>query len=378
MKTLWQILFQKLTTALRNRLDLAFTIMALRHQLAVLERSGSRPHLSPADRCFWVLLSTVWSRWTTALAIVQADTVRRWTRQGLRRHLAWQSRRKRPGRPVIAADTRTLIQRISRENGLWGAPRIHSELAKLGVRVSRTTVAKYMAHRSGPPALTWRTFLSNHARALIVSGADAELSQALRALYAQVIRILRRWLTWCATSRLQRSSQRSAVTDRAPRAPASVPAIRPLIATKSTGVYERGPPDFQSFPHDDPLRADPPRAGDGQRGSRLIGCGTLGSASTHTPPGKVPHPSARERHLTACHRMIRWVDEFLVRTGPHNGRRAPEAHPPGRYAGRRAMDRGGRIYRPQDNLPGWGAAVGKGRIRNCHPPSWFRGQCVGG
>jgi putative transposase len=148
MKTRWQALFQKLTTALRDRLDLALAIMALRHQPAVLDRSGSRPHVSPADRCFWVLLSTVWSRWTTALVIAQADTVRRWTRQGLRRHLAWQSRRKRPGRPAVAAETRTLIQRISRDNRLWGAPRIHGALAKLSARVSRTTVAKYMGFQA--------------------------------------------------------------------------------------------------------------------------------------------------------------------------------------------------------------------------------------
>lgn len=259
MKTLWQTLFQKLIAALRDRLDLALAIMALRHQLAVLKRSGTRPHVSPADRCFWVLLSSVWSRWTTVLVIVQADTVRRWTRQGLRRHLAWQRQRKRPGRPVLAAETRTLSQRIRQDNRLWGAPRIHGELAKLGVRVSRTTVAKYMVHRSGPPTLTWRTFLCNHACALSVSGADAELSQALRALSAQVMRTLRRWLTWCATSRVQRSSRRSAVTNRAPCAPALVSAIRPLIAIESAGVYERGPPHFRSFPHDDSLCADPRR-----------------------------------------------------------------------------------------------------------------------
>jgi hypothetical protein len=113
MKTLWQTLFQKLTAALLDRVDLVLAIMALRHQLAVLERSGKRPHCSPADRCFWVLLSTVWARWITALAIVHAETVRRWTRQGVRHHLASQRRWQRPGRPALAAETRTLIRRIS-------------------------------------------------------------------------------------------------------------------------------------------------------------------------------------------------------------------------------------------------------------------------
>jgi hypothetical protein len=113
MKTLWQTLFQKLTAALLDRVDLVLAIMALRHQLAVLERSSKRPHFSPADRCFWVLLSTVWARWITALAIVHADTVRRWKRQGVRHHLASQRRWQRPGRPALAAETRTLIRRIS-------------------------------------------------------------------------------------------------------------------------------------------------------------------------------------------------------------------------------------------------------------------------
>jgi hypothetical protein len=195
MKTRWQTLFQKLTTALRNRLDLAFTIMALHHQLAVLERSGSRPHVSPADRCFWVLLSTVWSRWTTALAIVHADTVRRWTRQGVRHHLAWQSQRKRPGRPVIAADTRMLIQRISREHGLWGAPRLHGELAKLGVGLSRSTVAKYMARHPRLPSPTWRTCMRHHVYDLIARGAYADLTRRLHTSYVKVTGALPRWLS---------------------------------------------------------------------------------------------------------------------------------------------------------------------------------------
>jgi hypothetical protein len=145
VKKLCQTLFQKLTAAWRDRLELVLTVMALRHQLAVLERSGKRPHFSPADRCFWALLSTVWVRWSTALTIVHADTVRRWKRQGVRHHLAWQRRRQRPGRPALAAETRMLIRRISWENRLWGAPRLHGELAKLGICLSRTTVAKYMA-----------------------------------------------------------------------------------------------------------------------------------------------------------------------------------------------------------------------------------------
>jgi len=154
MKTRWQTLFQKLTAALHDRMDLVLAIMALHHQLAALERSGKRPNFSPADRCFWALLSRVWARWITALAIVHADTVRRWTRQGVRHHLASQRRRQRPGQSAFAAERRTLIRHISRENRHWGAPRLHGERAKLGVCLSRTTVAKYMVRHPRLPGLT--------------------------------------------------------------------------------------------------------------------------------------------------------------------------------------------------------------------------------
>ena len=118
MKTLWQTLFQKLRSVLRERLDLALQIMALRHQLAILERSAKRPHFSCADRCFWILLSTVWTRWQEALEIVQADTVHRWRRQGVWHSLRGWRERTRPGRPTLAAETRALIRRMSQEKAL--------------------------------------------------------------------------------------------------------------------------------------------------------------------------------------------------------------------------------------------------------------------
>jgi putative transposase len=142
MKRLWQTLSQQLTSMLRERVHLALTTMALRHQLAILARSTTCPQGSPVDRCVWVLWSVAWSRWQEALTIVQPGTVRGWRRQGWRRHLRSWRGRKRPGRPAIASETRALIRHMSGENVLWGAPRIHGELAMLGIKVSRTTVAK--------------------------------------------------------------------------------------------------------------------------------------------------------------------------------------------------------------------------------------------
>jgi putative transposase len=194
MKALFLHLFHKVASALRERLHLALEILAWRHQLAVLERSGKRPQFSPADRCVWILLSTVWARWQKALKIVQADTVRRWRRQGWRHCLGRRHGRQRPGRPAIAAEVRALIRQMSRENVLWGAPRIHGELAKLGVRVSRTTVAKYMDRRPGPPSLTWRTFIRHHVPDVISSRTYAQPMQNLRAFSVQILQILRRGL----------------------------------------------------------------------------------------------------------------------------------------------------------------------------------------
>jgi hypothetical protein len=81
MKTFLLGLFHTMASTLRERVHHALEVMALRHQLAVLARSGNQPHFSPVDQCFRVLLSAMWARWTVALAIVQADTVRRWRRQ---------------------------------------------------------------------------------------------------------------------------------------------------------------------------------------------------------------------------------------------------------------------------------------------------------
>jgi hypothetical protein len=96
-----------------------------------------------------------------ALVIVQPETVIAWHRRGFRLFWAWKSRR-RIGRPTVSADIRALIRTMSQANPLWGAPRIHGEVLKLGVNVSQATVAKYMACPRRPPSQTWRTFLANH------------------------------------------------------------------------------------------------------------------------------------------------------------------------------------------------------------------------
>jgi hypothetical protein len=143
----------------RQRGDLVLELIVLRHQLAVLQRTGTRrPCLRPGERLFWVLLSRWWANWQRSLVFVQPATVLRWRRRGLWLLWGFGSRgRWRGGRPRIRSEIRALIVRMSRENVIWGAPRIHGELRKLGFDVSQATVSRYMPRRSYPPTQSWRT-----------------------------------------------------------------------------------------------------------------------------------------------------------------------------------------------------------------------------
>jgi putative transposase len=149
----------------RTRRRLAIELLALRHQLGVLKRSVNRPRLSNVDRGFWVLLLRRWSGWSDALIIVKPATVIKWHRVGFRKYWTWRSRPK-GGRPAIDPEVRKLIKQMATAN-LWGAPRIHGELLKLGIQISEATVSKYLPRRRKPPSQTWRAFLENHVRTLI-------------------------------------------------------------------------------------------------------------------------------------------------------------------------------------------------------------------
>ena len=144
----------------RTRGQLAAEILALRHQLGVLRRSVKRPRLTNADRGLWALLSRFWGRWQDSLIIVKPATVIEWHRAGFREYWTWRSRPK-GGRPRIDPEVRALIKRMATAN-MWGAPRIHGELLKLGIRVSQATVSKYMPRRRKPPSQTWRTLLDTY------------------------------------------------------------------------------------------------------------------------------------------------------------------------------------------------------------------------
>jgi transposase InsO family protein len=155
-----------LAAPFRTQAQLEAEITMLRHQLNVLRRRApSKPRLTAADRLLFVWLCRLFPSLKSAITIVQPDTVLRWHRSGFRLYWRWKSR-SRGGRPKVAIEIRSLIRRMSEENPLWGAPRIHGELLKLGIEVAQSTVAKYMARRRPGSGQTWKTFLRNHAAGL--------------------------------------------------------------------------------------------------------------------------------------------------------------------------------------------------------------------
>src|ERR1700693_5607691 len=170
---------------------------ALRHQLIVLRRKvRGRAQLSNNDRWFFVQLYR-WFPWILeVVAILRPETLVRWHRDAFRRYWRWKSR-SRGGRPQIETELRALIRQMSVENFLWGAPRIHGELLKLGFEIAQSSVAKYMVKRCGPPSQGWRTFLRNHTPDIAAMDLFVVPTIGFKLLYGFVIiRLDRRDLVW--------------------------------------------------------------------------------------------------------------------------------------------------------------------------------------
>ena len=147
----------------KSKMRLEAEDAVLRQQLIVLRRRlHGRVRLKNSDRWFFILLYRWFPSILQVLTIIRPETLIRWHRSGFRRYWRWKSR-SLGGRPQIEAGLRALIRQMSMENPLWGAPRIHGELLKLGFEVAQSSVAKYMVKRRGPPGQGWLTFLRNHA-----------------------------------------------------------------------------------------------------------------------------------------------------------------------------------------------------------------------
>lgn len=177
-------------SACRTQRELALENLALRHQLAVLQRKRGtkRLRLGRLDRALWSWLRGVWTGWAGAVVIVRPATVIRWHRDLFRWFWARKSGASRAaGRPTIAADVIELIRTMANANRLWGAPRIHGELGRLGIVVAESTVALYLPKRRKPPSLTWRSFLDEHVGELVSIDFFTVPTATMRVLYVMLV-----------------------------------------------------------------------------------------------------------------------------------------------------------------------------------------------
>jgi len=176
-----------LASLFKSRARLEAEIVVLRQQLNVLKRKApKRPHLTNLDRLAFVWLYGLCPGAIEAVTIIRPETVLRWHRKGFRAYWRWISRSS-GGRPRISKDIRDLIREMSLANPLWGAPRIHGELLKLGIDVGQTTVAKYMLRHRRPPSQGWKTFLHNHADGIASIDFVIVPTMRFRLLYGLVI-----------------------------------------------------------------------------------------------------------------------------------------------------------------------------------------------
>src|SRR6202171_2367344 len=191
-----------LASPFKSKLRLEAENAVLRHQLNVLRRRlPGRVRLTNHDRWFFIQLYRWFPSILQVLTIIRPETLVRWHRAGFRRCWRWRSR-SLGGRPLIDTELRALIRRMCFENPLWGAPRIHGELLKLGFEVAQSSVAKYMVKRRGPPGQGWLTFLRNHAPDIAAMDLFVVPTIGFDLLYAFVIvRLDRRDLVWINVTR---------------------------------------------------------------------------------------------------------------------------------------------------------------------------------
>src|ERR1700745_3139440 len=186
MVTILFALVSLLSFRSRSRASLELELVALRHQVIVLRRQ--RPHrlrLLSADRLLWVWLYRVRPQVLETLVLVTPATVVKWHRKGFRIYWRWRSRC--PGRPKTRDEIRNLIRQMSLDNPLWGAPRVHGELLKLGIDVSQATVGRYLPRRPKTPSPTWRSFLRNHMTGIVAVDMFVVATATFRMLYAVIV-----------------------------------------------------------------------------------------------------------------------------------------------------------------------------------------------
>jgi transposase InsO family protein len=188
MITVLYAVISLLSFRLRSRASLELELIALRHQVTVLRRQyPGRPRLLCSDRLLWVWLYRIWPQALHTMVLVKPATVIQWHRKGFRLYWRWRSGSGRPGRPKLDTGIRALIRQMSIANPLWGAPRIHGELLKLGIVVSQATVGRYMPWRPKVPSPTWRSFLRNHMSETAAVDMFVVATATFRLLYTVIV-----------------------------------------------------------------------------------------------------------------------------------------------------------------------------------------------
>jgi hypothetical protein len=171
----------------KQRHKLPLENLALRQQLAVFHRTQKRLQLRRTDRLFWVWLSRMWESWRESLIIVKPDTVVRSHRKGFALYWTRLSSRNHFCHPGTGREIKELIWKMADSNPLWGSPRLHGELLKLGIDISERTVARLMPKRKKPPSQTWRAFLDNHLRDLVSIDFLVAPTATFRVLFVLIV-----------------------------------------------------------------------------------------------------------------------------------------------------------------------------------------------
>src|SRR6476660_7510828 len=166
--------------------EIALENAALRQQLTILKREQPRPKLRHRDRLFWIALMKIWKQWRTALVVVQPATVVSWQRRRFKQYWRKLSQKNGPGRPKVSAEVRKLVRTMAAANPIWGAPRIHGELLKLGFEISERTVSRLMP-KDRKPSQTWMTFLRNHVGQLVSIDFFTVATIRLQVLYVFIV-----------------------------------------------------------------------------------------------------------------------------------------------------------------------------------------------
>lgn len=171
----------------RSRASLELEVIALRHQLTVLRRRRRQKkiELPRADRLLWALLYHIWPQIKDIMTLVTPGTVVRWHHQCFRCFWRWKSGGHPGGRP-LGAEVREMIRQMARENPLWGIARVHGELLKLGLKVSETTVRRYMGRHKTPPSIGWLAFLRNQMNCTVAMDMFVVISLTFRLLYVVI------------------------------------------------------------------------------------------------------------------------------------------------------------------------------------------------